>query len=60
MKILRRNGLKGQKADSPGQHPGCKDVGGFALKGQKPYLGHYAFAPENIQPYRLELTTSEY
>ena len=44
MKTLCRNGLKGQKALSPGHRPGCKDVGKFALKGQKPYLVHYAFA----------------
>ncbi len=40
-----RNGLRGQQANSPGQRPGCKDVGKFALKGQKPYLVHYAFVP---------------
>ena len=44
MRAQRRNGLKGQQADSPGQRPGCMDVGKFALKGQKPYLVHYAFA----------------
>ena len=44
MKTLRRNGLKGQQALSPGQRPGYKDVGKFALKGQKPYLANDAFA----------------
>ena len=44
MKILRRNGLKGQKALSPGHRPGYKDVGKLALKGQKLYLVLYAFA----------------
>ena len=44
IRIQRRNGLKGQQAGSPGQRPGCKDVGILALKGQKPYLVHYAFA----------------
>ena len=44
MKTLRRNGLKGQQALSPGQRPGYKGTGEFALKGQKPYLVHYAFS----------------
>ena len=57
MKAMRSNGLKGQQALSPGQRPGYKDVGKFALrstygrllptgrkKGQKPFLVHYAFA----------------
>ena len=44
MKVLYRNGLKGQKAPSPGQRPGYKGTGKFALKGQKPYLVHDAFA----------------
>jgi len=44
MKTLRRNGLKGQKALSPGQRPGYKGAGKFALKGQKLYLVHSAFA----------------
>ena len=44
MKTLRRNGLKGQKALSPGQRPGYKDVGKFALKGQKPTCRIVAFA----------------
>jgi hypothetical protein len=41
---MRSNGLKGQQALSPGRCPGYKDVGKFALKGQKPFLVHYAFA----------------
>ncbi len=44
MKSLCRNALKGQKALSPGQRPGYKAIGRFALKGQKPYLVHDAFA----------------
>jgi len=44
MKNLRGNGLKGQKALSPGHRPGYKDVGKLALKGQKLYLFHYTFA----------------
>ena len=44
METLRRNGLKGQKAISPGQRPGCKKVGIFALKGQKHYIADSAFA----------------
>jgi hypothetical protein len=57
MKTLRRNGLrstygrllpkgrkKGQQALSPGHRPGYKGTGKFALKGQKLYLVHDAFA----------------
>ena len=57
MKTLRRNGLrstsgrllpkgrkKGQKALSPGHHPGCKEVSRFALKGQKNTYRIVAFA----------------
>ena len=44
MKTLRRNGLKGQKALSPGQRPGCKEGSRFALKGQKLSYGIVAFA----------------
>ena len=44
MKTLRRNGLKGQKAISPGQHPGYKEVSKFALKGQKNNVADSAFA----------------
>ena len=44
MKTLRRNGLKGQQALSPGQRPGYKDEGKLALKGQKPILCYNAFA----------------
>jgi len=44
MKTLRRNGLKGQKAASPGQRPGCKELSIFALKGQKLSCGIDAFA----------------
>ena len=45
MKTLRSNGLKGQETLSPGQRPGDKKAGKFALKGQKPYLVPYAYAP---------------
>jgi len=41
---MRRNGLKGQKALSPGQRPGCKGMSIFALKGQKLSCGIDAFA----------------
>jgi len=44
MKTLRRNGLKGQQALSPGHRPGYKGMGKLALKGQKLYLVRYAFA----------------
>jgi len=44
MNILRRNGLKGQKALSPGHRPGYKDVGKLALKGQKLTSRIVAFA----------------
>ena len=44
MKTLRRNGLKGQKATSLGQRPGCKEGSRFALKGQKLSCGIVAFA----------------
>ena len=44
MKTLLTNGLKSQKAVSPGQRPGYKDMGKFALKGQKLYPLYYAFA----------------
>ena len=56
MKTLCRDGLKGQKALSPGHRPGCKDVGKFALKGQKPYLVHYAFA---LTGRRLRATSTQ-
>ena len=35
MKTLYRNGLKGQKAHSPGHRPGDKEVSRCALKGHK-------------------------
>ena len=44
MNHLRRNGLEGQKARSPGHRPGYKSVGDFALKGQKPTCCIVAFA----------------
>ncbi len=44
MKVLFRNGLKGQQALSPGHRPGYKYEGKLALKGQKPCLVYYAFA----------------
>ncbi len=61
---MRSNGLKGQQALSPGQRPGYKEVDKSALKGQKPYLVHYALfmnnswsfvnihVKENIKHYR--------
>ena len=56
MKTLCRNGLKGQKALSPGHRPGGKDVGTFALKGQKPYRAYYAFA---LTGRRLRTTSTQ-
>jgi hypothetical protein len=44
MKTLCQNGLKGQKALSPGQRPGCKEGSRFALKGQKLTCSISAFA----------------
>ena len=44
MKTLRRNGLKGQQALSPGHRPRYTDVSNFALKGQKPIRRIVAFA----------------
>jgi len=44
VKNQRRNGLKGQKAYSPGHRPGYAGTNKLALKGQKPYLFQYAFA----------------
>ena len=44
VKEWRKNGLKGQQALSPGQRPGYKEMGKYALKGQKPNLVHNAFA----------------
>jgi hypothetical protein len=44
MKTMRRNGLKGQQALSPGHRPGYMGTGKLALKGQKPYLVVDAFA----------------
>ncbi|MCR4809418.1 MAG: hypothetical protein K5896_06120 [Prevotella sp.] len=44
MRTLRRNGLKGQRAHSPGHRPRYTDVGIFALKGQKPTCRIIAFA----------------
>ncbi len=41
---VEQRSKKGQQALSPGQRPGYKDVGKFALKGQKPYLANDAFA----------------
>ena len=35
MKIQHSNGLKGQRAISPGQHPGYQIIANIALKGQK-------------------------
>ena len=44
MKTLRRNGLKGQQAFSPGHRPGLTDGRILALKGQKAYRVHDVFA----------------
>ncbi len=44
METLYGNGLKGQRAISPGHRPGYKDMVMVALKGQKPYLFLHAFA----------------
>jgi len=46
MNTLCRNGLKGQEALSPGQRPGYKGAGKFALKGQKLYLAFQAVFTE--------------
>ena len=49
MKALYRNGLKGQQALSPGQHPGYRDEGKTRPERAKalhsPYWGGAAFAP---------------
>ena len=42
--MTRSNGLKGQKAGSPGQRPGWSDGGKYALKGQKHWYSDNAFA----------------
>ena len=55
MNNLRRNGLKGQKALSPGHRPGYKDMGRLALKGQKLYLLHYASALSGRLGYESHL-----
>ena len=44
MIMQQENAPKGQRANSPGQRPGYKDVIRFALKGQQPYLAFHAFA----------------
>ena len=44
MKTTRSNGLKGQEALSPGHRPGYKEVGKYALKGQKRTYRLDAFA----------------
>ena len=44
MSILYIDGLKGQRANSPGQRPGYRHTGKLALKGQKHYSSNYAFA----------------
>ncbi|MBR1933571.1 MAG: hypothetical protein IJ841_07785 [Prevotella sp.] len=44
MKATHSNGLKGQKAPSPGQRPGYKGVCEYALKGQKHTYRIHAFA----------------
>jgi hypothetical protein len=45
MKAKRSNGLKGQRAPSPGHRPGYREVWKFALKGQKLKYDRKAFAP---------------
>ena len=42
MKAPFRNGLKGQQTLSPGHRPRYKEIGKFALKGQKPNPVPYA------------------
>ena len=56
MKTLRRNGLKGQQTLSPGHRPGYKGTGNCALKGQKLYLFHDAFA---LSGRRLRITFTQ-
>jgi hypothetical protein len=41
---LRKDGLKGQKAPSPGHRPGLMWCADNALQGQKHYLLRYSFA----------------
>ena len=46
MKIQHCNGLKGQRAISPGQRPGYQISANIALKGQKKNEGmKYSYAP---------------
>jgi hypothetical protein len=56
MKNLCRNGLKGQKALSPGHRPGYKEVSKFALKGQKLTCSIVAFA---LSGRRLHITFTQ-
>ena len=44
MKTLYSIGLKDQQSLSPGQRPGYRDVGKYALKGQKKNCSPVAFA----------------
>jgi len=45
IRALHRNGLQGRKAISPGHRPGYRDMGKFALKGQKLYPASLCFCP---------------
>jgi hypothetical protein len=56
MKPLRRNGLKGHQHLAQGIALGRKTNIFFALKGQKPYLIHYAFAPAGRLGYTSYLS----
>ena len=57
MNPLRRNGLKGHQHLAQGIALGRKTNIFFALKGQKPYLFHYAFAPAGRS--RLRITSTQ-
>ena len=47
---VEQRSKKGQQALSPGHRPGYKGMGKFALKGQKPYLIHYASSFGSAKP----------
>jgi hypothetical protein len=51
MKTLCKDGLKGQKAISPGHHPGYNSSAANALQGQKNNLCNNAFALSGRSPY---------
>ena len=54
MKTQCRNGLKGQRANSPGQRPGYRDAVKFALKGQKPTCAALLLLPLFLEEFLLE------